>query len=1345
MANLETLELTINGSATSASEGIGKLITSLSSLSDALAKPYSDLRDFNTALRETAKLCKAIKMPNLSAKTGAGKVATTAKKAINDYNPLTNNNRIAVNKGDPNAVPDDVWLKNYQENHARIEAAHQERIQRNEEYRQRIQAEARAAEDAAKSMRPLAQNSVYIKDLANNMYHYSENTKEAGQANKAFNIDISRLGKNLKNTFPTLSNFASRIKRIATTMLIRSAIRGMIKAMKEGMNNLYEWSKLNKGEFAKSFDTIKSKALQLKNSVGASIAPIFQAAIPVINALANAAITAFNWVNQLISLLTGKSSWTKAKDGVDAYTDSVKGAGGAAKDWLATFDELNVMNSGGGGGGSGSTLDYSDMFEEVSQFDSKIREVVQFLKDNMESIRDMAIAAGVAIAGWKFATAFEGALPLLSKIAGLIGIGATIAITLQASWLLTNQYLDTGEEGWLFASMLSTAVGNTIAWTLAKKIIGGAGAKLIVGFSLLLNAATDIKANVEHTDVSALSKESILTNIKAALEGGIGVGLIANAAGASTVGTLVAAGGGALIIFGVAMGLKTITDKTNVEWSSKESIIGALTSAIPVGLGLFALGAGGIPATIASIVTFGVVLTLKATMPKDRIKWGTIDLTDEDVQAFVEDKMFNINVPATVNLIHDSVKMTLSEKIKLTSDLEKTAGTFRVIKLGLADTDDYATLHSEIDTLLSDVQTYINDVKNQSKLTIQYTPTLAGGTEIEQGEWFTNYNQGWGQIQKFAENKGKLIGKWLTEQESKEIKDAVPDVVAAAMEQLTAVTEAIAQAKIGSEAFGNLQLSLGDLTEASFNDVITKFNEYKKNLTESYEELVKEQYTHQAELVEALKITLGDDYENDPTYQKALADLHKMGANMSQAVKDGVDSAMEPGKSFIKEWMDEQLAGTADSWDWADVFERMGVNNAEDLSGALRRILESDLTEEQINLADMIGFTGWDLLSKELKKEMLAWLNLFDTKQMGWLKEVGIPVTDVVELTDWNAFDKEAQSQLITNLIVAYGASGIQSIKGKFPKLSATEILKIANWGEFTLQQKFEFLNAIKDAFGSAEAIKAAKAAGINIGDLVAEGMNSDDAKIKKEAQDWNKIINNGVTSPTPKITPELQTSAVNGIKTTVNNILGIFKPKVQPQEDKGTTNSVYNSVWNTFKNGWFPGVKATEDKNATAAAKKSVEGTLNGIKATAKVTASLTNASSLTNAIKNAMTNIKIKIQSKVEGVLKEIGQVLTSGYATGGFPESGQLFLARENGTPELVGSMGGRTAVANNDQIVAGIANGVAQANSEQNALLRQQNEILLSLLQKDTTVQIGASSALGRTVSQSLKMYGVMVGG
>ena len=76
---------------------------------------------------------------------------------------------------------------------------------------------------------------------------------------------------------------------------------------------------------------------------------------------------------------------------------------------------------------------------------------------------------------------------------------------------------------------------------------------------------------------------------------------------------------------------------------------------------------------------------------------------------------------------------------------------------------------------------------------------------------------------------------------------------------------------------------------------------------------------------------------------------------------------------------------------------------------------------------------------------------------------------------------------------------------------------------------------------------------------------------------------------------------------------------------------------------------------------------------------------------------------------------------FAEGGFPAMGELFVARESG-PEFVGSVGGRTAVANNDQIVEGIASGVAAAMVTQNELLSEQNQLLLEILNKDTSIQL-----------------------
>ena len=88
---------------------------------------------------------------------------------------------------------------------------------------------------------------------------------------------------------------------------------------------------------------------------------------------------------------------------------------------------------------------------------------------------------------------------------------------------------------------------------------------------------------------------------------------------------------------------------------------------------------------------------------------------------------------------------------------------------------------------------------------------------------------------------------------------------------------------------------------------------------------------------------------------------------------------------------------------------------------------------------------------------------------------------------------------------------------------------------------------------------------------------------------------------------------------------------------------------------------------------------------------------------------------------------------YANGGFPETGEMFVAREAG-PEMVGSIGRRTAVANNDQIVTSIAGGVAEANEEQNSLLREQNSLLRALLEKESGVYLD-----GKNLTNSVEKY------
>ena len=83
---------------------------------------------------------------------------------------------------------------------------------------------------------------------------------------------------------------------------------------------------------------------------------------------------------------------------------------------------------------------------------------------------------------------------------------------------------------------------------------------------------------------------------------------------------------------------------------------------------------------------------------------------------------------------------------------------------------------------------------------------------------------------------------------------------------------------------------------------------------------------------------------------------------------------------------------------------------------------------------------------------------------------------------------------------------------------------------------------------------------------------------------------------------------------------------------------------------------------------------------------------------------------------------------YADGGLVDVGQLFIAREAG-PEMVGQIGNRTAVANTQQIVTGIADGVYEGNAENKAILEKIYEALVALSAQESrkTVSGGMTTA------------------
>ena len=94
-----------------------------------------------------------------------------------------------------------------------------------------------------------------------------------------------------------------------------------------------------------------------------------------------------------------------------------------------------------------------------------------------------------------------------------------------------------------------------------------------------------------------------------------------------------------------------------------------------------------------------------------------------------------------------------------------------------------------------------------------------------------------------------------------------------------------------------------------------------------------------------------------------------------------------------------------------------------------------------------------------------------------------------------------------------------------------------------------------------------------------------------------------------------------------------------------------------------------------------------------------------------SAMKNVSVSSTGAVAYTL--LGARTIPRFAEGGYPVTGQLFLAREAG-PEMVGSIGSRTAVANNGQIVEGISYGVEAANEGViNAILSATQQLITAI--------------------------------
>lgn len=813
-----------------------------------------------------------------------------------------------------------------------------------------------------------------------------------------------------KSLLSPLTGIISSLGRVARYRMLRAVIKQVTEGIKEGTENYYRYSNAIGSSFAPAMDSVSSSLSQMKNSIGAAAAPAISAVIPILNSIISLAITAINYLNQLIALLRGQSTWSRATTqsakAFDDVADSAGGAGSAVKDLLADWDELNIIQSesgGGGGGGASAMSDWLNMFEEVSEFNKTIQDIVDGINDQFGSVLNLIERIGAAILAWKLSTALTGGLATLASLAAA---GLIIGLVFDITTMLDKKYFETGEIGWLVADVITTAIGSYLAGKVVSKVLGTGAGYVAASITLGVSALADIIALAGATDVSALSEESILTSIKAALKLGTGMFLIGKAAGmtaATSAGLGIAA---AAIGIGVALGIKATASTIDTGEITRENVVAMVASAAAVALGvtaaalmtgtavLPAVGAG-LAAGGAMLLGFSVVIGVAAliNMAKEDIKWGDVVLTDEDVQNFVGTKLVTVDINVASQLIAKNVEVTNTQKSAIATKITQALGTFKVIQLGLADKEDYSELNEQINGeggLVSQIQGYIDAAKEAGKLTLEFTPSLVGSTEGDQTSWFKNYSSGWDTVNQFAETTGKEIGKYLVKGEKEQLSQGESEILAELMGQMSRLSSAISKAQIKSDALSNLQFSMGDLSQKSVDDISKAFSDYRTELTTQYQQLEMQAISAQESLAAALFVI----DPNGEEYKKAMATLAEMRANMIDSVNSEVEAALLPGK----EWFAQLLT------------EKYGQK----ISAA------SDMLKQGM-LDDFLDFGNMDLGSTE--KEMAANINDILLQAFGTVNSDLERYMRAAGLDAWSLMTDEMKAAIRSHLEQAFGDS----------------------------------------------------------------------------------------------------------------------------------------------------------------------------------------------------------------------------------------------------------------------------------------------------------------------------------
>ena len=430
------------------------------------------------------------------------------------------------------------------------------------------------------------------------------------------------------------------------------------------------------------------------------------------------------------------------------------------------------------------------------------------------------------------------------------------------------------------------------------------------------------------------------------------------------------------------------------------------------------------------------------------------------------------------------------------------------------------------------------------------------------------------------------------------------------------------------------------------------------------------------------------DWVTPTERSKALEEIGKSAKKAKEKVELYFDAMEESIEVFLKDIDDPALR--------QEMAEALYLFRDEEREAAYTRItdnlellfgaMQTDLVKNIQNVSDEAG-RAWD--------DMEWWQKLGSSKPYY--------VTQAIDRFRKETMDPVSDS--INEILAEFGIEGSEEMQRAVANILDKGFEWDSTHGHKVLDFSGELSNVTTKEIEKMEALfgKKAKEMGINIAAGLKGGMNEgvvekEHLKIFQRIIDWSKNLF-GIRSPSV-VFQKLGSYLSQGLLKGVNDQINTDKERwatwsLLPWDWFSSTNgissnksSLFNRGGRTIMNSLLEGMDGFDNKfktifqNAVEAARTVFNKFIDWLNSRMYFKWDAITIAGRTIAPAGSIRLFTIPSIPKL--------------FAEGGFPETGQLFIAREAGA-ELVGNIGGRTAVANNDQIVTAVSEGVYQAVS------------------------------------------------